>query len=182
MGQEGIVLDIIDYLDENLNDEISIENIAGKFHFNRYYLMKLFKKITGITILEYANHQKIKSSLDDIAKTDDKILKIALKNGFNSLEYYSETFYKVIGTSPTQFRKVVSVKPEILLEGDEAGMTRLEKVQNDIQQLNELRQSLLGNAINSGEKRTKSLVVRKDKPKVYELKKRKPNSEHNKAA
>ena len=41
MGQEGIVLNIIDYLDENLTEEITIDSIAGRFHFNRFYFFTL---------------------------------------------------------------------------------------------------------------------------------------------
>jgi AraC-type DNA-binding domain-containing proteins len=175
MRQEGIILNIIDYLDENLTEEISIDNIAGKFHFNRFYLMKMFKKITGITILEYVNQRKIKSSLNDVATTDDKILKIALTHGFNSLEYYSETFYKIVGISPTQFRRTVLINPDILLGGDEEDMNRLEKVQSDIKLLSDLRQSLLTNERDIPIT-IEPLVTKKEKPKVYELKRREENS------
>ena len=83
MGQENIVLRIIDYLDNNLNEEITIDGIAGKFHFNRFYLMKMFKKVTGITILEYVNRKKIKSSLNAVVNSNDRILKIALNQHFH---------------------------------------------------------------------------------------------------
>lgn len=173
MGQEGIVLNIIDYLDSNLDEEITIDNIAGKFHFNRFYLMKMFKKVTGITILEYVNQKKIKSSLNDIVNTDDKILKIALNHGFNSQEYYSETFTKVLGISPTEFRKSAPINPQNLSIGDD-DMTRLEQIQSEIKFLNDLRNSLLDSQLNVHQESKfvpieKPIVIRKDKPKVYQL-------------
>lgn len=172
MGQEGIVLNIIDYLDENLNEEITIDSIAGKFHFNRFYLMKIFKKITGITILEYVNQKKIKSSLSAVVNTDDKILKIALNHGFNSQEYYTETFTKVLGISPREFRKNAPIDPKNLDMGDD-NMTRLEQIQSEIQLLNELRVYLAEQQLEVGKnEQPKISSSKKEKPKVYELKSR----------
>ena len=179
MGQEGIVLNIIDYLDDNLTEEITIDSIAGRFHFNRFYLMKMFKKVTGITILEYVNQKKVKSSLNDIVNTDDKILKIALNHGFNSQEYYSETFTKVFGISPTEFRKLAPIDPNNLNMGDDS-MTRLEQIQSEIKLLNDLRAGLLAAQMNNTEQsvipvQQKPIVTRKDKPKVYQLSSRTNN-------
>jgi AraC-like DNA-binding protein len=177
MGQEGIVLNIIDYLDHNLTEEITIDSIAGKFHFNRFYLMKMFKKVTGITILEYVNHKKIIGSLSDVVNTDDKILKIALNHGFNSQEYYSEMFTKVLGISPSEFRKQAPINPEYLRVGDD-DMTRLEQIQSEIKLLEDLRNALLvqPNLTVEDEKKSvfvpvrqsKPMVVKNDKPKVYQ--------------
>ena len=180
MGQEGIVLNIIDYLDHNLTEEITIDSIAGKFHFNRFYLMKMFKKVTGITILEYVNHKKIIGSLSDVVNTDDKILKIALNHGFNSQEYYSEMFTKVLGISPSEFRKQAPIDPKNLSMGDD-NMTRLEQIQSEIQLLNDLRNGLLATQTKSQDTpvfvpvQQKPVVTRKDQPKVYQL----ANQTHN---
>lgn len=173
MGQEGIVLNIIDYLDANLTEEITIDNIVGKFYFNRFYLMKLFKKVTGLTIFEYVNQKKIKSSLNDIVNTDDKILKIALNHGFNSQEYYSETFTRVLGISPTEFRKQAPIDPNNLNMKDDK-MTRLEQIQREIAFLNDLRTQLIFSKEQTfSEQKTdepKVKILRADKPKVYQLK------------
>ncbi len=96
---------VIKYIESNLTECINSSDIAGQFYVNPKYLMRLFKKVTGFTITEYANNKRIVNSIDSLVNTDNKILKIALDNGFNSLEYYSETFYKIIGISPNQFRK-----------------------------------------------------------------------------
>ena len=65
---------------------------------------------TGYTIKEFINNVKVLKTIDPLLYTDDTILKIALTNGFNSLEYYSEKFKDVIGTSPLKFRKEYSIE------------------------------------------------------------------------
>lgn len=108
---------VIRYIESNLTESLTIEDIAGTFYVNPKYLMRTFKKSTGLTIVQYVNYQKIVNSIDSLINTDNKILKIALDNGFNSLEYYSETFCKVTGMSPNEFRK--RSKDSILKEKQE---------------------------------------------------------------
>ncbi len=102
----NIVREICNYLIANINDDISADDIATEFHYNKFYLMRKFKEHTGFTLNEFINECRIYNSTNPLIFTDDTILKIALNNGFNSLEYYSEKFKEVIGTSPLRFRKI----------------------------------------------------------------------------
>lgn len=105
MYSNGLVCDIINYINQNIKNKINIQNIADDFYFNRFYIMKLFKKELGISINEYINKKRIYDSLMQIKNTNDSFLTIALDNGFNSLEYFSETFKNVIGTPPRTYKK-----------------------------------------------------------------------------
>ena len=90
MYSNKIICDILKYIDENINSKIAIEDLERKFFYNRYYIMKLFKKEIGITIVEYINCLRIYNSFFEIKNRDNKIINIAYKNGFCSLEYFSE--------------------------------------------------------------------------------------------
>ena len=105
MYSNNLICNILDYIDININTKISIEDLEKKFYYNRYYIMKLFKKELNITILDYINKLRIYNSIEDLMN-DQKIIKIALNNGFYSLEYYSELFKKEIGISPREYRKI----------------------------------------------------------------------------
>lgn len=105
MYSNDLVCDIINYINQNIKNKINIQNIADNFYFNRFYIMKLFKKELGISINECINKKRIYDSLMQIKNTNDSFLTIALDNGFNSLEYFSESFKNVIGTSPRTYKK-----------------------------------------------------------------------------
>ncbi len=107
---EKLVNDILEYIEKNLYEGIKVEDIANHFYFSRYYLLRVFKRYTNLTINEYINQRKIIKSIYYIVSTNDRILKIALNSGFNSLEYYSEIFYKITNFSPLEFRKNDSVR------------------------------------------------------------------------
>lgn len=102
---EKIVMEMCSYILNNLYNEITIDKMEKVFCYNKFYLIRVFKMYTGYTIKEFINNVKILKTIDPLIFTNDTILKIALSNGFNSQEYYSEKFRNVIGMSPFQFRK-----------------------------------------------------------------------------
>ena len=101
----NIVKGMCEYILSNLYEDITMERLEKEFYYNRYYLMRLFKSYTGYTIIEFINTVKILKTVDPLLFTNDSILKIALNNGFNSQEYYSEKFQDVLGIAPLRFRK-----------------------------------------------------------------------------
>ena len=109
MFSNDLVCNIIEYINNNINKEITIDELSMLFHFNKTYIMKRFKKELNISIHEYINTLRIYNSLS-FFKYDNFILSIAFKNGFNSLEYFSETFKKIIGVSPIIYKKYLSYK------------------------------------------------------------------------
>ena len=107
MYSNEIVCDILEYIEININSKISIENICKKLNYNRYYLMKLFKKEIKISIIDYINSLRIYNSLNDI-KNNNTFLKVAILNGFYSLEYFSEMFKNIIGINPSTYKKIIN--------------------------------------------------------------------------
>lgn len=163
-GKDDVVSDILDYIDSNLMEDITIQEIAGTFYFNKHYLMKKFKRSTGITITQYVNSQKVINSMKALAYTDDRILKIALNSGFHSQEYYSEMFEKIVGISPNHFRKKGYFPISASSGGDKMEETKLEKIQRNILELKKLREEALCIKESSDQKKNTS----KPKLKVFQ--------------
>ena len=105
MFSNSLIIDILNYIDDNLYSKISINDLVYRFNYNKDYIMRLFKRETGITIIDYINKKRVFNSLRDLKDTNDTIILISINYGFYSLEYYSETFNKIIGVSPTIYRK-----------------------------------------------------------------------------
>lgn len=102
---ENVVISMCNYILENINDKITIDDIEEIFCYNKFYLIRAFKLYTGYTIIEFINNVKVLKTIEHLLFTNDTILKIALNNGFNSQEYYCEKFKNIIGIPPIQFRK-----------------------------------------------------------------------------
>jgi len=104
--------------------------------------MRKFKENTGLTINQYINNRKIQNSMHALTYTDDSMLKIALNNGFNSLEYFSEQFTKIVGLSPSKFRNfsLVHAFPSFDQGGED--MDKLQQIQADLAELRELKEMI----------------------------------------
>lgn len=108
MYSSDLVCDILEYIDKFIYTKIKIEDLEHRFYYNRYYIMKLFKKEIGITIFDYINKLRINSSIQELSNTNNLIIKVAINNGFYSIEYFSEMFKKEIGISPKQYKKMIA--------------------------------------------------------------------------
>ena len=104
MFSNELVCKILEYINNNINKEITIDELSNMFFYDKTYIMKRFKREINLSIFEYINHMRIYNSLF-LYNYDNYIISIAFKNGFNSLEYYSEIFKKVMGVSPSTYKK-----------------------------------------------------------------------------
>ena len=105
MYSNELVCKILNYIDNNINKKITIEELSLRFYYNRYYIMKLFKKEISISLFDYINTLRIYNSINSINNSDKLLIRIAIDNGFYSLEYFSEMFKKIIGVSPSVYKK-----------------------------------------------------------------------------
>jgi len=125
MSKNGLVINILEYIDNNIYKKITLDELSRLFYFNKDYVMRVFKKEIGLTIVEYINQKRVYASLEKLKTTDDLILKIAINHGFISQEYYSEIFNKYLGVSPKTYRKFTRVNANISNEELETIRTNL---------------------------------------------------------
>ena len=110
MYSNNLVCDILEYIDQFLYTKITIEDLEHNFYFNRFYIMKLFKKEIGITIFDYINKLRINNSIKEINDSNKLMINVAFNNGFYSLEYFSEMFKKEVGISPKKYKSIINNK------------------------------------------------------------------------
>ena len=72
MYSNELICNILDYLDNNFHKKISILEISSKFYYNKFYIMKLFKKEIGITLIMYINCLRIFNSIKYILRNKTK--------------------------------------------------------------------------------------------------------------
>ena len=128
MYSNNLVCDIIEYLNNNINKEITIDEISNIFYFDKTYIMKKFKKELGVSIHEYINIIRVYNSLT-LFREDNYLLSIAFKNGFNSQEYFSETFKKIIGVKPLTYKKFIRYL-KITIDDEEKILLNINRINN----------------------------------------------------
>lgn len=100
----NIVKKSIEYIKENYNEKITIDDIAKKVQLNKYTLSKEFKKLTNQTIVDYINAYRIERVAQLIIKGEN-VSTSAYSCGFNNLSYFTNVFKKYKGVVPSEYKK-----------------------------------------------------------------------------
>lgn len=124
MYSNDLVCDILIYINNNYKRDISIDYISNYFSYNRFYIMKLFKREIGDSIINYINKLKIYKSIQ-LLGNDKSILNVSISSGFNSLEYYSEMFKKYIGISPSKYKNLYNLENKEMVINNLNNLRRL---------------------------------------------------------
>ncbi len=92
-----------------MENELTVTDIAEKVGISLYYMMHIFKKTTGITVLEFIREAKLTKAKEKLLNTNDNIVTIAQQYGFCSSSYFSKVFTQSEGISPSEYRKLLKV-------------------------------------------------------------------------
>ncbi len=103
--QSGLENEILRYINDNINAEITLESLCSRFNTNRTTISSLIKEKTGLPPMKYVLEVRLNQSRPDLLFTQLPINEIAEKYGFSDANYYIRVFKKRFGKSPLQFRK-----------------------------------------------------------------------------
>ncbi len=96
---------ITSYIHSHFNEELTLDFLAETFYISPHYLSHQFKNITGFTLTNYIQMTRIRNAEQLLLSTHRKITDIAQDCGFNSFSQFNRTFNKLVGKSPSEFRK-----------------------------------------------------------------------------
>ncbi|MGN8648080.1 helix-turn-helix transcriptional regulator [Gracilibacillus sp. HCP3S3_G5_1] len=99
------VREVVSYINENYANKLTLDKIAEQSFSSKYYLSHTFKEQLGITIGNYIKEVRLFHSIRMLERTNEKIVTIALSNGFPSLRSFNEAFKSRFHHTPAAFRK-----------------------------------------------------------------------------
>ncbi len=92
------------YIDENLAEPLTLDEIAARANLNKTYFTTLFKKLNGVTPWEYLTARRIEKSYALLPRRDMNILEVANSCGFNNASNFNRAFRKLTGMTPSEYR------------------------------------------------------------------------------
>ncbi|WP_301108515.1 AraC family transcriptional regulator [Sporosarcina sp.] len=101
----GTVNGVIEYINENLEEQLVVEEIAKLFNVSTSHLSRIFRECTGVTLVEFITIRKIEEVQYYLRFTDQKIADIAERFHFCNQSYFTRVFKKYTGLTPRRFRK-----------------------------------------------------------------------------
>ena len=92
------------YIESNLQDKISVEDLSSKFAIGRRHFDRRFIKATGNTPVEYSQRVKIESAKKVLESTRKNVNEVMYEVGYSDLKAFREVFKKITGMSPLEYR------------------------------------------------------------------------------
>lgn len=105
MKQQNIIYKIVEYLNNNIDKDVSLEQCARQFNYNANYLSRMFKQKFGKTYTEYVVELKVEKCKELLIKTNVSVNDLAFRFGYSSPQNFIRVFKKYTLMTPGQFRK-----------------------------------------------------------------------------
>ena len=96
----------IDYIEANLDSEISYDEAAKIACCSTYYFQRMFTYIAGIPLSEYIRRRRMTQAAFELQRTDKRVLDIALKYGYNSPTSFNRAFQNIHGIAPAAAKNI----------------------------------------------------------------------------
>lgn len=114
------IQETIEFIEDHLSEEISIDSLAKTALLSTFYYQRLFSRLVKKPVAEYIKLRRMAMATEALLQKERRILDIALELGFSSHEHFTRTFKDTFGMTPAEYRSNPQVlntmtKPELLL-------------------------------------------------------------------
>lgn len=102
----GVVGEVIQYINNHIEEELNLEELAEKYHVSDRYIRKYFNKYLGMNCTKYISMLRISKAKELLWNSNKSITEIAMLTGFNSSQYFSRVFHKYMNMTPAAYREM----------------------------------------------------------------------------
>ena len=97
------------YIEDNFQRQITLEDVAEAIHMNPSYLSHMFKKELHINFSDFLLSCRIDAGKELLRSTDTQIAEVAEQIGYQDSKYFSKVFNRVVGLKPSVYRKLYHI-------------------------------------------------------------------------
>ena len=97
--------EILEYLDNNYNEKITVNTLAERCFYNPSYFSRIFSETYGMSITDYILEKRFEKACHLLSATDMTVEKIAAESGFRDSGAIFKYFKKKLGITPSEYRK-----------------------------------------------------------------------------
>lgn len=101
---DGIIPKVLEFINNNYDKDISLQETAKSVSLSYHYLSKIFKEEIGKSFIDYLTELRIEKSMKLLINETLSIKEICQNIGYNDPNYYCKAFKRVTGMTPTEYR------------------------------------------------------------------------------
>lgn len=109
------MFEAIEFVENNLREEITIADIADAVSYSLYHFCRVFNHTIHHTPYDYLIRRRLSESARELIETDRKIIDIAFDYQFNSHETYARAFKRMFGVQPNQWKKFGKIDRRLVM-------------------------------------------------------------------
>lgn len=97
---------LLSFIQTNYDVSISVSQAADSCGFSESHFMKLFKKLTGKTFIQYLKAYRLEMAAEQLATGTQKVIEVSENTGFHNHSYFTRSFIEKYGMPPREYRKL----------------------------------------------------------------------------
>ncbi|QKG83807.1 methylphosphotriester-DNA--protein-cysteine methyltransferase family protein [Kroppenstedtia pulmonis] len=106
LPDEEWVQQITEWIDQHYHEKLTLTTLADMCHGSPYHLQRTFKRIKGLTPMEYVHQVRVSQAAYHLRTSDQPIAEIGMAAGFPNSSYFITFFKKKTGYTPAKYRKI----------------------------------------------------------------------------
>ncbi len=120
----------IDYIEANLDKNITLVDVSASANMSHWHFQRIFKALTNETLKSYVRSRRIANSMDSLFNKEYSILDVAIASGFESHESYTRAFQKLFGITPSEYRQ--NAKDRLIIRKTKFDHNYLDNLKNNL--------------------------------------------------
>ncbi|MCS3608338.1 superoxide response transcriptional regulator SoxS [Erwinia rhapontici] len=109
---DDIISTLTDWIDNNLEKTLSIDEVAAKSGYSKWHLQRMFRSVTKQTLGGYIRERRLTLAAEALRLTQRPVFDIAMQYGYDSQQTFSRVFRRQFSQTPTAYRH--SMRPASL--------------------------------------------------------------------
>lgn len=102
--QHNVIYDLTEWIESQLASKLSLDTVAAKSGYSKWYLQRFYHELTGVTLSRYIRLRKLSAAATELHITRAHILDIALKYGFTTQQAFTRSFRDYFHQTPARYR------------------------------------------------------------------------------
>ena len=102
--QKEIIISLTEWIDQNLGNNLSIDEVAAKSGYSKWHLQRMFRAMTRQTLGDYIRDRRLAKAAEALCASQRPVFDIALQYGYESQQTFSRVFRRKFDLTPTAYR------------------------------------------------------------------------------
>lgn len=105
MDYIDIIKETIIYIEDNLEQKITLDDLACNALFSKFHFHRIFQDVACESVMEYIRKRRVSKAALKLTQTNEKIMNVAMEYQFNSQDTFTRAFIRYFDLTPSRFRK-----------------------------------------------------------------------------